>query len=236
MVSALFRDGDVVVVVVSGNSNGAASSAAPSTPAATSRGTMVVRVVPDDNSCLFRSVNALLMRPDTEASIYDLRAEVSAVVTASPKLFSEAFLGRPTAEYCSWIMSENSWGGAIDLSILCTRYAVELAAFDVKTLRLDRYGEGNGYEKVGYLLYDGIHYNYMAMPSRNSSDITLFDLTDAAMLSSAKSLAQKEHDGNKFTDTANFALRCGQCNTLLKGEKQAVEHASKTGHTDFQEK
>lgn len=176
------------------------------------------------------------MRPNTDSSVFDLRAEVAAVVTASPKLYSEAFLGRPNSEYSSWIMSENSWGGAIELSILSTRYAVELAAFDLKTMRLDRYGEGNRYEKLGYLVYDGIHYNYMAMPRRGSPDLTLFDVSDTATMTFAQTLAQKEHDAKKFTDTATFALRCGQCNTLLTGEKQAVEHASKTGHTDFQEK
>lgn len=196
---------------------------------------MFVRVVPDDNSCLFRSVNALLTRPNNDSSVYDLRAEVSAVVTASPQLYSEAFLGRPNAEYCAWILSDNAWGGAIELSILSARYAVELAAFDLKTMRLDRYGEGNGYGKVGYLVYDGIHYNYMALEKRGNPDVTIFDLADSSAMDRARSLAQKEHDAKKFTDTANFALRCGQCNTILKGEKQALEHASMTGHTDFQE-
>lgn len=196
---------------------------------------MVLRVVPDDNSCLFRSVNALLSRPDTDSSVYELRAEVSAVVAAAPQLYSEAFLGRPNSEYCAWIMSDNAWGGAIELSILSSRFAVELAAFDLKTMRLDRYGEGKGYGKVGYLVYDGIHYNYVALERRGRTGVTMFDLNDRSAMDSARALAQKEHDGKQFTDTASFALRCGQCNTILKGEKEAVEHASKTGHTDFQE-
>ena len=39
----------------------------------------------------------------------------------------------------------------------------------------------------------------------------------------------------KFTDTANFTLRCGVCNRGLTGEKEAVEHAKSTGHQNFQE-
>jgi ubiquitin thioesterase OTU1 len=38
-----------------------------------------------------------------------------------------------------------------------------------------------------------------------------------------------------YTDTATFALRCGQCRTPLKGEKDATKHAKETGHTQFVE-
>lgn len=34
-------------------------------------------------------------------------------------------------------------------------------------------------------------------------------------------------------DIANFTLRCGVCQIGLKGEKEAVEHAKATGHTNF---
>jgi ubiquitin thioesterase OTU1 len=48
-------------------------------------------------------------------------------------------------------------------------------------------------------------------------------------------LVQQLHESKAYTDTANFTLRCGVCNTGLKGEKEALEHAKKTGHQNFQE-
>lgn len=116
---------------------------------------------------------------------------------------------------------------------------MELAAFDVKTMRLDRYGEGNGYRFVGYLIYDGIHYNYMAIqlsgsPSK-ATDVTMYAVDDMDVQNEARRLAQQQHDTKQFTDTANFTLKCGQCGTRFKGDQQALEHAQKTGHSQFQE-
>lgn len=233
-VTTLFSDGDIIVV--------SATAATPpmqtlstTTQLSTPKRDMVIRVVPDDNSCLFRSVNALLSKPNTSTAVYALRQEVSLVVAGAPMLYNEAFLGRSNADYCAWIMSDSAWGGAIELSILAERFAVEIAAFDLKTMRLDRYGEGRGFGKVGYLVYDGIHYNYAA-EARTGMDVTLFDVTDKVAMNAARAIAQKEHDGKKFTDTANFSLRCEDCGEKLTGERQASIHAQTTGHSNFAEK
>lgn len=34
---------------------------------------------------------------------------------------------------------------------------------------------------------------------------------------------------HKYTYTADFTLKCGQCGHGLKGEKEAVQHAQSTG-------
>ena len=39
-------------------------------------------------------------------------------VAGDPDEYSEAFLGKPNAVYCAWILDPKSWGGAIELSIL----------------------------------------------------------------------------------------------------------------------
>jgi ubiquitin thioesterase OTU1 len=57
----------------------------------------------------------------------------------------------------------------------------------------------------------------------------------AQVTAAVEALIKRLHDGKKYTDTANFTLRCGTCNTGLKGEKEAVEHAKATGHQNFQE-
>ena len=43
------------------------------------------------------------------------------------------------------------------------------------------------------------------------------------------------HNARQFTDVANFTLRCGACQKGLKGEKEALEHAKATGHSNFSE-
>lgn len=65
---------------------------------------------------------------------------------------------------------------------------------------------------------------------------TLARLTcGAGCVQGAKQLATKAQTARAFTDTANFTLRCGVCQIGLKGEKEAVEHAKTTGHTNFSE-
>jgi hypothetical protein len=61
-------------------------------------------------------------------------------------------------------------------------------------------------------------------------NLSYMQITDAA-----KTLVDTLHKSKEFTDTANFALRCGVCNKGLKGEKEAVEHAKQTSHQNFQE-
>eukprot|EP00177_Eucheuma_denticulatum_P008731 GFKZ01015865.1.p1 GENE.GFKZ01015865.1~~GFKZ01015865.1.p1 ORF type:complete len:319 (+),score=29.38 GFKZ01015865.1:166-1122(+) len=232
-VADLFSDGDTLVVKPSSAVHGTAPVSAGNSSIGLHP--MVIREVPDDNSCLFRSVNSLLSRPNVPSKVFELREVVSSVIASAPQLYGEAFLGRPNSEYCAWILSENSWGGAIELSILAERFAIEIAAFDVKTMRLDRYGEGNGFPKVGYLVYDGIHYNYMASP-RGGADVTLVNVEDYRSLLNAQKIAQQKHDERKFTDTANFTLICLDCGAILKGEEEALAHAQATGHTNFREK
>ena len=43
---------------------------------------------------------------------------IAAAVEGDPETYSEAFLGRPNADYCRWILDKDKWGGAIELSIL----------------------------------------------------------------------------------------------------------------------
>ena len=42
-------------------------------------------------------------------------------------------------------------------------YAREIAAYDIQTKRCDVYGHERGYSERGMLLYDGLHYDAMAL-------------------------------------------------------------------------
>jgi ubiquitin thioesterase OTU1 len=43
------------------------------------------------------------------------------------------------------------------------------------------------------------------------------------------------HEARQFTDVASFTLRCGVCQIGVRGEREAVEHAKATGHSNFSE-
>jgi len=90
-----------------------------------------------------------------------------------------------------------------------------------------------------FIVYNGIHYDAVALKPFEEApeeyERTIFDSNDNYLIGALKALGENLRKNNLFTDTANFKLRCGVCNTALVGEKEAIEHANKTGHTDFRE-
>lgn len=205
-----------------------------------SQGTFVVRKVPDDNSCLFHAVSGLLGGVH-RSKVSDLRQIVADAVGSDSGTYGEAFLGRSNDEYRAWILSEAAWGGAIELGILARYFQVEIGAFDVQTMRLDRYGEGNDFKTVGYLIYSGIHYDYLALALGNTNtaskdtDVCQFDPSDTEALLGAKELCNTAHVGRQWTNTQTFTIMCDVCKTRIKGEKEALEHSQATGHMNFSE-
>jgi ubiquitin thioesterase OTU1 len=203
-----------------------------------SRQTEAVRVVIDsDNSCLFNAVGYVMLKSLREAQ--RLRKVIADVVSSDEFTYNEGFLGKPNSEYCAWILDPKRWGGAVELSILSKHFKKEIAAYDIQTERCDVYGSGEDYDERVMLLYDGLHYDAMALRGGDgTSDVTIFpsrgveaEVADAK----ARLVVEKAHAARQFTDVANFALRCLVCQTGLKGEKEAVEHAKSTGHQNFGE-
>lgn len=150
--------------------------------------------------------------------------------------------GKDASEYAAWILDDKNWGGGIELSIFAKHYKVELAAHDIATGRVDCYGQNAGASKVAMLIYDGLHYDALALAKSpfapEEGDTTLFSLSDprtADVRAAAKELVAQARANRQFTDTARFTLRCGVCQCGLKGEKEAVEHARSTGHQNFSE-
>ncbi|KAA0707461.1 Ubiquitin thioesterase OTU1 [Triplophysa tibetana] len=197
------------------------------------------RVVPADNSCLFTSVNYVM-----EGGVYDpacaseMRGLIAQIVASDPTAYSEAVLGKSNEDYCAWIRRDDTWGGAIEVSILSKFYQCEICVVDTQTVRVDRFGEDAGYTKRVLLIYDGIHYDPLQKVSPPPSDVppkTVFSGTDDIILAEALELADEARRKRQFTDVNRFALRCMVCQTGLVGQKEAREHAKDTGHTNFGE-
>lgn len=201
-------------------------------------GVLLRRTVPANNSCLFASVYLLLSGGEYDSAAgVALRQVIADAVAADRSTYTEAFLGRPNREYCTWILNEDHWGGAIELSILSRHYGIEMVAVDTQNVRLHRFGEDKNYDQRILLLYDGIHYDPLVLePLEPGQPIrTLFSARDDSVLALALELAREAKASRQYTDVRNFTLRCLVCDVGLVGQDQARRHAADTGHRNFGE-
>lgn len=88
-----------------------------------------------------------------------MREIIAHAVASDQDEYSEAILGRPNSEYCDWILRSDSWGGAIELSILSKFYGMEIAVVDSINAIINRFGEDQHYAHRVFLLFNGIHYD-----------------------------------------------------------------------------
>ncbi|KDQ60962.1 hypothetical protein JAAARDRAFT_124736 [Jaapia argillacea MUCL 33604] len=205
----------------------------------TNGGTLVHRIVPDDNSCLFSSV-ALIFEQDISKA-QQQRKIVADAIRKDMETYNEAILGRPRDEYISTILKPTSWGGAIELAIFAKHYSTEIASVDVETGRIDHFtpppASDSGSRCV--VIYSGIHYDAASLAPFADAPTdfhqTVFPVIssgdDDPILKATKELATILRSKKAFTNTATFDLKCEG----LKGEKEARAHAKDTGHTAFGE-
>lgn len=195
---------------------------------------MIRRVVPADNSCLFRSV-AYCLDPKAAFHSEEVRQIVAGYILSDPKSF-EGLLEKPVDEYAVWIMKETSWGGEPELDILSKHFDIEICAINILTCQPLFFNSAA--KKRIFLLYDGVHYDPV---SRNiceeitENDITKFEKNDQAALDGCIVLANNLRNLHQFTDVSNFDIQCLVCLEGLKGEKGVAEHSKKTGHFNFKE-
>ncbi|KAI9843092.1 MAG: ubiquitin-specific protease otu1 [Sclerophora amabilis] len=221
--------------------NTAVESDPPEIPIADHGATLVLRIMPDDNSCMFRAFGTAFM--GSVDSMTELRSVIAQTIQAQPDVYSAAVLDQPPDEYCKWIQSEYSWGGGIELGILSQHFDIEICSIDVQSLRVDRFNEGR--PKRCILIYSGIHYDTIALSPSDPPhtramnppefDLKVFDSSDVEVLEKALELSKVLQGKHYFTDTAGFAVKCNLCGEQFVGEKGATKHAEQTGHYDFGE-
>ncbi|CCJ28472.1 unnamed protein product [Pneumocystis jirovecii] len=196
---------------------------------------VVLRVMENDNSCLFRAVGYLIMGKMDTAN--ELRSLVAQAIQNDPITYSDVILGRSRDEYCKWINKTNSWGGAIEISILANHFDIEICSIDVATGRADRFGEGR--PMCGFIVYSGIHYDAIALTPRSGAspdfDTTIFSVEDLDVKNAIFKLTDHLRKIHYYTDTTNFLLKCKDCHMSLRGKKDALEHVKTTGHVNFDE-
>lgn len=199
-------------------------------------GILMKKVVPADNSCLFTSIGYVLNGTiDTDVGYY-MRNIIAEHVSSDTETYNEAILGKPNLEYCTWIKRPDSWGGAIEVSILSNFYGIEIDVVDVTNGIINRFGEDKNYGQRVFLLFDGIHYDPLYMESvTDGPPKTIFPIEAENVYQQAEQLSRESKSSRQFTDVTKFTLRCLQCDVMLIGQNEALQHAKSTGHDNFGE-
>ncbi|KAH7376586.1 OTU-like cysteine protease [Plectosphaerella cucumerina] len=205
-------------------------------------GTLLLRVMPDDNSCLFTAFGGVLPDQPTAATMRKLVADH---ILAHPDVYTEVVLAAPPHEYARKIQGKDRWGGAIELSIFSEIYDMEIVTIDVKQQRAYYLGENKKQRCI--LVYSGIHYDRVGLsptePPHTSSDLppevdqTSWATDDQAVVNRALELAAILNKMHYYTDPAEILLRCNAfgCEWIGSGERAGALHAQSTGHTDLEE-
>ncbi|XP_033214738.1 ubiquitin thioesterase OTU1 isoform X2 [Belonocnema kinseyi] len=198
-------------------------------------GMLMKKVVPGDNSCLFTSIGFVINGKVDPACADYMRSIVASAVAQEPDNFSEAILGRPNAEYCKWIQQPDSWGGAIELSVLSKYYGMEIVVVDSINAIINRFGEDHQYPLRVFLMFDGIHFDPLYLEREGQDHQTIFQAEDSRILQQASELAKEANSSRQYTDVQKFTLKCEDCGVMLSGQVAATHHAKDTGHTNFGE-
>ncbi|TVY81944.1 putative ubiquitin thioesterase otu1 [Lachnellula suecica] len=215
---------------------------APELPLPERGATLVLRVMPDDNSCLFRAFGTAVL-PGDDKSMPELRSLVASTIQSEPTTYSKVVLEQAPDEYCRWIQTADAWGGAIEMGILAKHFDIEICSIDVQSLRVDKFNEGASTRCI--LVYSGIHYDTIVQsPSEpphtkanNPPDFDkrVWDGDDDDILIRAQELCRKLQEKHYFTDTGGMAIKCNECGVVVYGEGQAAGHATQLGHYDMAE-
>lgn len=84
---------------------------APEIPLPTHSATLVIRIMPDDNSCLFRAFNTAFF--GAMDNMQELRSIIAQNIQANQDIYSEVVLEKTPDDYCRWIQTQDAWGGAM---------------------------------------------------------------------------------------------------------------------------
>jgi ubiquitin thioesterase OTU1 len=207
----------------------------PELPIRSASSYLVHRVMPDDNSCLFRAIGKCVLG-DTLDAVTELRSLVAQTIQAQPSKYDEIVLEQKPDAYCEWIQTPDAWGGAIEIGIIAEQFGLEIYAINISDGSVQKFNEGS--ELRSYLVYSGIHWdciaeNCVGKDGPGEIDVTQFDVFDEEVLIKAKEIGDALGRAGYYTDTKKFGIMCNLCSWQGMGEKGAQKHAEETGHMNF---
>ncbi|KAF4983825.1 hypothetical protein FZEAL_862 [Fusarium zealandicum] len=205
-------------------------------------GTLLLRVMPSDNSCLFTAFGGALPK---QIPAQQLRRMMADYIVQHPEDYSEAVLGSSPSQYCRSIQDPDRWGGGIELSILSSIFDIQICTYDVQAQNLINFGEEKRDRCI--LVYSGIHYDRVAFSYSEyphnaptlppEMDRTVWPVDDDEVLQRTQELVKKLNAAHYYTDTEGLILRCDVpgCDWIGSGQLEGRKHAELTGHVDMSE-
>lgn len=203
---------------------------------------LILRNIPDDNSCMFNAIAYALGKPFDYSQ--DLRLVVSNEISRDPITYNEIILGRSNDNYCSWISKKDSWGGAIELGILLKTLNLRINCIDIELGNFIKFeDESSNPTNFINLIYSGVHYDLLVTNPTLSvdrkdkaSDLGKWSIDFEPVINQySNKLVKLLQLRNYTTNTTTFRVRCLQCYQVLVGETGASKHANDTGHYNFGE-
>ncbi|XP_049770744.1 ubiquitin thioesterase OTU1 isoform X2 [Schistocerca cancellata] len=171
-------------------------------------GVLMRKIVPADNSCLFTSIGFVLGgKVDPTCASY-MRQIIAEEVINDGDSYSEAILGKPPRAYCDWILRPDSWGGAIELSVLSHFYGIEIAVVDTLNAIVNRFGEDRHYPQRVFLVFDGIHYDPLYMEQGDETDVRELTFKSYKYLASGRDRAAREVPKYQATNQKVWYFTC----------------------------
>ncbi|EJP63257.1 OTU-like cysteine protease [Beauveria bassiana ARSEF 2860] len=201
-------------------------------------GTLLLRVMPSDNSCLFTAFGGALPQQVLPSK---LRQMMSDYIQEHVDVYSEAILGVPPDKYCRSIVDPDRWGGGIELSILSSIFDIKIWTFDNPI----SFGEGKRDQCI--LVYSGVHYDRIAFSYSEyphtapmlpiEMDRTVWPIEDEEVLIKAQELVGKLHGAHYYTNMDGLLLKCdiADCAWIGSGQAEGQRHAAETGHAQLSE-
>ena len=78
----------------------------PELPIPSHNSTLTIRIMPDDNSCLFRAFNSAYF--GLMDNMLELRSIIAQTIQGNPETYSAIVLEKPPDDYCRWIQKPTS--------------------------------------------------------------------------------------------------------------------------------
>ena len=195
------------------------------------------RFVDADNSCLFSSIGYLIDHNNFN-EMTKLQYRQLLVNYLEDNEVENGMLEIPKPDYIENIQNPTTWGGAIELKLFSDMFQLEIASIDVRSNRVDIFGQDKNYPQRIYVLYNGVHYDplVMAYTEDSKDDITNFASDDNQTLIAFQEYVKVFKNVGDYVDLANMNnFECDQCKTLFENQEEAFNHAQNYQHWNFSE-
>ncbi|KAK6822467.1 ubiquitin thioesterase OTU1 [Apiospora arundinis] len=208
---------------------------------------LVLRVMADDNSCMYTAMMPIIRNSAQERGIDvstagALRQVIGQQILSQPDTYTALVLEKAPSAYVNNLLNPQSWGGSIELNVLSELFDIEICIVSVSSGSVIYQGEGQ-HERRCVILWSGIHYDRVvetlfsgaADTGDTEFDVCTWDCaTSDHILKGALEMAAILKENNYAHDSNAAVYSCSQCGWVGQGEKELIKHCKATGHSEIQ--